>query len=169
MRERTKEWAMIVIVKVWSTNPDYSAGCDYAVVEISEDFAKVMLRRIGVLSEQKVLDPAVCETYYWDSSPQYFSPWIDRACESQPREVQATCIELDNTLADLEVDTCEVVTAPDDFRVLDSQIAAVECSQMIVRDGGIAFTAIPKHTGIYLTTAEIPKQVLESALTTATA
>src|SRR6202158_1366506 len=70
--------AMIVIVKVWSTNPDYSAGCDYAVVEISEDFAKVMLRRIGVLSEQKVLDPAVCETYYWDSSPQYFSPWIDR-------------------------------------------------------------------------------------------
>jgi hypothetical protein len=40
---------------------------------------------------------------------------------------------------------------------------------MIVRDGGIAFTAIPKHTGIYLTTAEIPKQVLESVLTTATA
>ena len=40
---------------------------------------------------------------------------------------------------------------------------------MIVRDGGIAFTSIPKHTGIYLTTAEIPKQVLESALTSATA
>jgi hypothetical protein len=169
MRERTKEWAMIVIVKVWSTNPDYSAGCDYAVVEISEDFAKVMLRRIGVLNEQKVLDPAVCETYYWDSSPQYFSPWINRGSESQPREGQATCIELDDTLADLEVDTSEVVTAPDDFRVLDSQIAAVECSQMIVRDGAIAFTAIPKHTGIYLTTAEIPKQVLESVLTTATA
>jgi len=96
---------MIVIVKVWSTNPDYSAGCDYAVVEISEDFAKVMLRRIGVLSEQKALDPAVCETYYWDSSPQYFSPWIDRASESQPREVEAMCIRLDDILADLEVDT----------------------------------------------------------------
>ncbi len=54
-----------------------------------------MLRRISVLSEQKVLDPAVCETYYWDSSPQYFSPWIDRASESQPREVQATCTELE--------------------------------------------------------------------------
>ena len=95
--------------------------------------------------------------------------WIDRAGGSQPREAQATCTALEDTLADLEVDTCEVVTAPDDFRVLDSQIAAVECSQMIVRDGGIAFTAIPKHTGIYLTTAEIPKQVLESVLTTATA
>jgi len=160
---------MIVIAKVWSANPDYSAGCEYAVMEISEDFAKVMLRRISVLSEQKALDPAVCETYYWDSSPQYFSPWIDRAGESQPREVLATCIELDDTLADLEVDTCEVVTAPDEFHVLDSQIAAVECSQMIVRDGGIAFTAISKHTGISVTTAEIPKQVLESVLTTATA
>src|SRR5882672_9328599 len=91
--KQTKEGVVRVVLKVWSSNPDYSAGCDYAVVEIGEEFSKLALRRINVLCEQKVLDPAACETYYWDSSPQYFSSWIDRASESQPREVQATCIE----------------------------------------------------------------------------
>jgi hypothetical protein len=34
---------------------------------------------------------------------------------------------------------------------------------MIVRENGIAFTAIPKHTDFYVTTAEIPKEVLQQA------
>jgi hypothetical protein len=63
-----------VVLKVWTTNPDCSAGCDYAVLEISEDLAKLMLRRINVLREQKALDPSIYTTYYWDSSAQYFSP-----------------------------------------------------------------------------------------------
>ena len=66
---------MRVLLKVWSSNPDYDGGCDYAAVEISEELAKLMLRRIKVLSEQKALDCSLYETYYWDSSPEYFSPW----------------------------------------------------------------------------------------------
>jgi len=61
------------------------------------------------------------------------------------------------------------VTAAADFRVLESQIAAVECAQMIVREGSIAFNALLRHTDIYVTTAEIPKQVLESVPTAAAA
>jgi hypothetical protein len=38
---------------------------------------------------------------------------------------------------------------------------------MIAREASIAFNALLRHTDIYVTTAEIPKQVLESALTTA--
>jgi hypothetical protein len=33
---------------------------------------------------------------------------------------------------------------------------------MIVREEGIAFNALLRHTDIYVTTAEISKQVLES-------
>ncbi len=158
---------MRVVLKVWSSNPDYSAGCDYAVVEIGEEFSKLALRRINVLCEQKAVDPSLYETYYWDSSAQYFSTWVNRA--SQPSEVQESGFKLEETLEDLEVDTREVVTAPADFRVLESQIAAVECAQMIVREGSIAFNALLRNTDIYVTTAEIPKQVLESVLTTAAA
>ena len=137
------------------------------MVEGGEEFAKLALRRIDVLCEQKALDPSLYEAYYWDSSAQYFSPWVDRS--SEPGELQASHVELEETLENLEVDTREVVTAPTDFRVLESEIAVVECAQMIVRDGGIAFTALLSHTDIYVTTAEIPRQVIESALASAAA
>ena len=156
---------MRVILRVWSTNPDYSGGCNYAVAEISEELAKLMLRRLNVLREQKTLDPSIFETYYWDYSAQYFCPRENQP--TQPHEV--ACCELQKTLEELQVDTCEMISVPDDFHVPDSQIDAVECAQMIVREEGIAFTAIPKHTDIYLTTAEIPKHVLDSILTTAAA
>ena len=151
---------MRVVLRIWSSNPEYSGGCDYAVVEIGEEFAKLALRRINTLREQKAVDPSLNETYYWDSSVEYFSPWANGA--SQPSEVQESGFELEKTLEDLEIDTREVVTAPADFQVPESQIATVECGKMIVSEGGIAFNALLRHTDIYVTSAEIPKQVLES-------
>jgi len=167
VQKQIKEGVVRVVLKVWSSNPDYYAGCDYAVVEIGEEFSKLALRRINVLCQQKAVDPSLYETYYWDSSAQYFSSWVNRA--SQPSEVQESGFELEETLEDLEVYTRDVVTAPPGFRVLESQIAAVECAQMIVREGSIACNALLKRTDIYVTTAEIPKQVLGSVLTTAAA
>jgi hypothetical protein len=160
-----KEEPVRVVLRVWSTNPDCSTGCDYAVVEIGQELVKRMLRRLNVLREQKTIDPSIFEIYYWDYSPQYFSPWVNRP--AQPQEFEVACCELEKTLDELQVDTCEVVSVPVDFCVPDSQIAAVECAQMIVREESIAFTAIPKHADICLTTAEISKQVLESILRTA--
>ena len=55
---------MQVVLKVWTSNAEYSGGCDYAAVEISEELAKHMLRRMNVLNEQKGSDPALYETYY---------------------------------------------------------------------------------------------------------
>jgi len=157
---------MRVVLKVWSSNPDYSTGCDYAAVEISQELAKLMLRRINVLSEQKALDPALYETYYWDSSPEYFSPGAVAPVE--PGEIDEPTAALEEILNSLEVDTKETVIAPLDFRVSESHIAAVECSQMVVRDGGIAFSALVRRTDIYVTTAEIQRDVIASALPSAT-
>ena len=155
---------MQVVLKVWSSHPDYCAGCEYATVEVSPEFAKLALRRINVLREQKGRDPSLNETYYWDSSAQYFSPWVDRTSESD--EGQGLVVGLEETLEELEIDTLEIVAAPAEFCVLESQFANVECAQMIVREDGIGFTAIAKHSDMYLTTAEIAKQVLESIRTT---
>ena len=49
---------MRVLLKVWSSNPDYNGGCSYAAVEMSDQLAKLTLRRIDILNEQTVLDPA---------------------------------------------------------------------------------------------------------------
>lgn len=158
---------MRVVLKVWSSSPDYSGGCDYAVVGFSEELAKLTLRRINVLSEQKVLDPSLDETYYWDSSPEYFSPCVGRA--AQAGEVQESCVELEEMLENLEVNTKETVLAPAHFLVPESQIVVVECSQMVVRDDAIAFSGLLRHTDIHVTTAEIPKDVIESILASASA
>ena len=156
---------MQVILNVWSSNPDYSGGCDYAAVEISGEFAKLTLRRINVLTEQNALDPALYETYYWDSSAEYFSPRKARPIE--PGELDELAAGSEKMLDGLEVDTKETVIAPPDFRIPQGQIVAVECAQMIVRDAGIAFTALLRHTDIYLTTAEIPRAIIGSALVAA--
>lgn len=156
---------MRVVLKVWSSNPDYSAGCDYATVEISEELAKLTLRRIDVLSEQKALDPSLYEMYYWGSSPEYFSPWVAYSIESGDLEKPGAGLE--EMLESLEVDTRETVTAPPGFCVPERQIVVAECSQMVVREGGIAFSALVRHTDIYVTTAEIQKDVIASALASA--
>jgi hypothetical protein len=148
-----------VILKVWCSNSDHNVGCDFALVEVTPDFARLSLRRIKVLREQKALDPAVDETYCWDSAALFFSPWAGPV--GGTREGEAACLKLEEELDLLRIDRQEVVTASGDFSVPQSQIARVECVQMVVRDSGIAFTAIPKHTDFYVTTAEIPKEVLQ--------
>jgi hypothetical protein len=160
-----REAVMQVILKVWSSNPEYSGGCEYAAVELSEELAKLTLRRMNVLSEQKAHDPALYETYYWDSSAEHFNPWERRQIE--PGELDEPEARLEEILDSLEVDTKEAVIAPPDSRIPESQIVAVECAQMIVREGGVAFTALLRHTDIYLTTAEIPREIIEAALAAA--
>jgi hypothetical protein len=51
--------------------------------------------------------------------------------------------------------------APAEFSIPDSLRARVECSQMIVREVGISFLTIPKHTSSCVFTAEIPLPLLE--------
>jgi hypothetical protein len=164
-KKAKKEGFVQIVLKAWSSNPDYNTGCDYAVVEGGEAFLKLALWRINVLCEQKIFDPSLNETYYWDFSAQYFSPGVNRAL--QFGEAEEACVKFEESIEALEIDTREVAVASSDFAVPDSQVTAVECAQMIVRDGGIAFNALLRHSDIYVTTAEIPKQVIESALTAA--
>ena len=153
---------MRVILKVWSSNPDNNGGCDFAVIEITPEFARLALRRIAVLREQKGLDHAVDETYYWDSAADFFSSWLHPAGGTP--ESEAACLKLEEELNLLQIDKNEVATASGDFSVPQGQIARVECAEMVVRESGIAFTAIPKHTDFHVTTAEVPIEVLEQSL-----
>lgn len=154
---------MSIILNVWSNNPFNNGGCDFAVVELTPELAKLALRRIAALCEQKSLDPCVCETYYWGSEAEYFSPWIDSA--SQSADTNTACPDLEKLLEEFKADRREMVVSADKVTLLENQIAHVECGQMIVREDSTSFTAIPKHTDFYVTTAEIPKDVVQRAAT----
>ncbi len=155
---------MQVVLKVWSCNRDENAGCDFAVVEITPEFARLALHRIALLREHKALDQSLDETYYWDSAADFFSPWLFPAAGTP--ESEAACVKLEEELDRLQIDKNEVVTMSGNFSVPECQIARVECVQMVVRESGIAFTAIPKHRDFYVTTTEIPESALERQATT---
>lgn len=150
---------MQVVLKVWSSNPDNNGGCDFAVVETTPELANQALRRIGILREQKAVDPALDETYYWDSVADFFSPWTGPV--AGPRAGEAASLKLEEELDLLQIDKHEVTIPVSELHVPKNLIARVECAQMVVRETGIAFTAIPKHTDFHVTTAEILKEVLE--------
>ena len=150
---------MRVILKVWSSSPHWNGGCDYAIVDLAPELASVALRRIGTLREQQATDPQLDESYFWDSHAAYFSPWVgnERAPDSGDEPNVARTIE------ELQVDEREIVQAPEDFEVEEDQFARVECEQMIVRSGGIAFVAVPKHGDFHVSTAAISLEWLERA------
>ena len=146
-------------LKVWSGNPNWDGRCDYAMVDLTPEVAALALGRIGTVREQQATDPELNESYFWDSHTAYFSLWVESRTQPDSgfEAAQVT------TLEDLRGDHREVVQVPEGFQVRESQLARVECEQMIVRKDGIAFTAIPRHGDFDVSTAEISSQWLETA------
>jgi hypothetical protein len=155
---------MKLILRVSSSNEYCDGGCEYAAVDLTRELASLALRRIQVLKEHKKNDELVYETYYWDFNAEYFSLRADFT--NMPEKMKTAILAVAEIVEALAVDDDELVEAPADFEVVEAQTAAVECGQMIVRDEGIAFLAIPKHSDFYVTTAEIPVSVLQEAAST---
>lgn len=152
---------MKFLLRVSSSNQYCDGGCEFALVELTRGLANVALRRIEILKDQKKVDESIYETYYWDFHAEYFSPRADFS--GVPENAKTAMLAVGEIVEALVVEEKGVVTAPDDFEVVEEQIAAVECAQLVVGEGGVAFLAIPKHCDFYVTTAEIPVPVLESA------
>ena len=156
---------MRVVLNVSSSNENYNGGCEYALLDLTPDLASLALRRIAVLKEQRNLDPDIDETYYWAYFVDcYFDPWVESAEDA--KEGEGTNSAVGDTLDELKIEDNGVVSVPENFHVACCQYA-VECEQMIVREGSIAFTAIPRHASLRVATAEIPITILEAAATPA--
>ena len=156
---------MRILLKVTSNNEYCDGGCEFALVDLTPELAALALGRVATLREQKNLDPDIIATYYWAHFAEYFSPWEDLA--SSGKEVEGTRVTLEAMLDELPIEEKETVCLPESLQGSPDQIAAVECEQMIVREGSIAFMAIPKHASFYVQTEEIPLAMLEAAATSA--
>jgi hypothetical protein len=153
---------MRVALRVSSSNEYWDGGCEFALVEVTRGLAALALQRITALRAQKSADADIDETYYWTSCVEcYFSPWVNPA--DAGAEAKAACVGVAERLCEGQGDDNGVVEVSDDFQVPSCQIAAVECQRMLVRQDAIAFLAIPKHTSVYIHTAEIPLAMLEAA------
>jgi len=130
-------------------------GCDYALIDLNRDVARLALARVRLFKAHKNTDPQLDEMYFWDYHVEYFSPW--NAEEGDKAD------SLSEVLGKLPVVTDDLMRVPDDFAIPENSLARVDCSEMIIRDDTIAFIAIPKHASYYVRTAEIPLQTIEAA------
>jgi hypothetical protein len=154
---------MRIILKVSSSNEYCDGGCELALVDLTPELAALALQRIAMLREQKSLDPDIDETYYWAYFAEYFSTWVNLAAAEN--EVDSASLTFADMLDGLRIADNEVFTVPESFQLPPSQIAAVECQEMIAREDSVAFTAIPRHASFRVQTVEIPLAVLEAAAT----
>ena len=153
---------MNIVLKVSSSNENYNGGCDFAFVELTAEIARIALRRIQTLKEQKKMDADIDETYYWSHFVEcFFSPWANLASAEQG--VEAAGLAVADLLETLRIEDTELAFVPATFEIPPSQVAAVECEQMIVREDSIAVSAIPKHTSCYIQTTEITIPILAAA------
>lgn len=137
------------------TCPDEINDCDYALINLTPDLARLALRRITRLKGHQAKDGDLWEAYYWDHHAEYFSPWL----AGNSGEADA----LVETIERFPAASMDLMRAHDDFSVPEGLLGSVECCQLVIRDEGIAFAAMPKHTDAYIKTAEIPLRLLEEA------
>jgi hypothetical protein len=129
-------------------------SCDYALVDLNPDLARLALRRMNIFKVQKKADQQLDEMYFWDFHVEYFSPW-----KAEERDSADPLSEMLDRLSPVASD---LLRAPDDFAVSENLVERVECSQMIVRDDAISFIAIPKNASYYIHRAEIPLHLIEA-------
>jgi hypothetical protein len=154
---------MRILLKVTSSNEYCDGGCEFALVDLSPELAALALQRIATLRDQKTVDPNIDQTSYWAYfAACYFSPYAGLAIDDM--EAEAVKTPLAALLPELQIEDKEIVCVPESFQVPASQIAAVECEKMLVREDSVEFTAIPKHASFHVQTVEIPFAMLEAAL-----
>jgi hypothetical protein len=122
---------MRIILKVSSSNEYCDGGCEFALVDLTPELAALALQRIAMLREQKSLDLDIDETYYWAYFAEYFSPWVNLAAAE--KEVDPASLTFADMLDRFRIADNEVFTVPESFQLPSSQIAAVECQEMIAR------------------------------------
>jgi hypothetical protein len=134
---------------------DEAFGCAYALIDLTQALARLALKRIGTLCDMKRVDHDLYETRYWDYQPVYFSPW---AAEGEGcGDVLAEAIEQSSTVAG------DWMEAPAGLEIPELLVTRIESPRMVVRDDGIFFVAILKHTDFTVSTGELPAGALEAA------
>lgn len=143
-----KKKSISIIAATSSSNPEYSADCEFGVFVVDDDLVASLRRRERLVRSIHRDDAAVYAVNFWGSS-----------CEFVAYSEVAAIRGIDT------IDDTNWMSLPSQPVVDEYQ--RVECRQTILRIGTngeieLAFDAMPKHSDITVTTREIPLSELFS-------
>lgn len=101
------------------------------VIEITPEYAKVLLGRLTIFKNAAFSDLDLLEMYFWDASGEYYG------------------IDWDKTENEFDEKGREIVV-PD-----GTKPGRTEIDQVVIRANGVFWTAMPKHSSVYIITAPI--------------
>ena len=152
---------MKLAMNVSSRNENDDGGSVLACIDLTPRLAELALRRIDSLGELQAQDRDADEVYYWNYDAVFFDPFLGPGYEGEPEDPWALSGE--RLLDRLEKEQKGFVEVDSLFVVPEHQLAAIDCSEMVVREEAVAFIAIPKHGSFYVETVEVPSEVLRRA------
>lgn len=147
---------MRYLLRTCSSDSDYNADCDYAVIDITKELAAEILRRRKAFTKMKEEDSALWEMYFWGGTQECISGSSLFFTEIDPPPLskdQETLLE-DNGFLEL----------PEDFKVEADDILRTECEQMVIREDGVCWYCIPKHADVNITTESLKYGLIEACL-----
>lgn len=152
-----------IIFATGSSNPDYSGDCDYAVVRLTPELVDQVRRRVELARQAGEKDNDLYELYFWGGTADYYDSSLPDSCQDAIANEQAA----QEWLTGLEQNGHALVPPAADLSGCEPQ--RTECDQALVRcspssqnpEFEIAWTTIPKHSDVYVTTRDLPLAALE--------
>jgi hypothetical protein len=152
-----------IVLNTRSSDPDFNGDCDYAVVELKPALIDQIRRRVELARQASSQDNDLYEMYFWGGNAEFYDNDLLEACE----KAAATDEAAQEWTAGLERNGHALMPVAADLSACQPQ--RVECLQMIVRSSPpsqspeyeIAWTVIPKHSDVYVTTCDLPLAALE--------
>lgn len=140
---------MKIVLATVSSNPEFNANCDVALVELTSAYAKLIVSRMEALVALAASDEALSEGHFWDDRAEYFEAPHEGG-DGEP-----------------------LVPIGGMHRVLDegAELPArrrqrVEYRHMVIAvSGGAAevyWRASPKNVSIYVETSPLPRSMVEA-------
>lgn len=129
-----------------------ATGIDFCVLEITPDYAALLLQRIWLVNQLKAEDQCVEHVQFWDASGR----WLGAAAVEEAGVDDEGFLE--NLADDLAGEDAKILV---DFSFSDTLERRTECDRATVKASGVFWRTYPKHGDIELTTAEITVDQLQ--------
>lgn len=160
---------MKMILTTHST-ADCNGNCNYAVLDVTPDLLELVRRRRELARRAYEGDNDFLEGHFWDSRPAFYDSALIVACQEAigPTERESASEAAQDWLDELETGGSAELPAGVDLDAVTPERTA--CHEMILRLDGprerpllvVAWSAIPKHTDVTVTTGDLSLPVLEN-------
>lgn len=143
---------MKIIMQTDSTNPEYYADCECAVLDVTSDLLARIAARVDILRQAVELDRNLWKLVFWGGGPDFYNYKLIDACADA---AGSESFDWEDQFQD-----AGVLPLPKGVDLDRFEPQRTECDQEIVRAhriGGqlefeVAWMMSPKHSNIYIST-----------------